>query len=443
MKVTSNPNTLASPNMLVAFDDTDSLESMCTTFLATEIIKALHSYDLIGPPRLVRLNPAVPWKTRGNGALCLNFGMGKGACHMIGEVNDLPIYSYDRMYEDADQRTVTRVSMAIVSKWSRTSEGASPGLVVSQRKPSPGLYWKAVRGIVHMEEVEKELKRVGAEAIGWKGGRGIIGASAAMAWRPRDRTYEIITYRRPERWGTPREIDDSSVQKMDRDHPSTFNNFDHHRGRRAISPHTPCPVLFGVRGDDPIELMHAAFSVRSERLASWLMFLSNQGTDDHLIRAPPTLSGRSYDFDATVADLPRTLTGGHVILPVTTPAGDLDCAAYEPSKEFREVVKALRPGDRVQVMGELREEPRTLNLEKLQVISLVEERKKVSNPRCPYCGGATKSLGAAGGYRCKKCGRRNDLSPRTAMVPRDISPGWYEPPVCARRHLSKPLKRSS
>jgi len=52
--------------MFVAFDDTDSLESMCTTFLATEMIKALGVYDLIGLPRLVRLNPAVPWKTRGN-----------------------------------------------------------------------------------------------------------------------------------------------------------------------------------------------------------------------------------------------------------------------------------------------------------------------------------------------------------------------------------------
>jgi tRNA(Ile2)-agmatinylcytidine synthase len=427
--------------MLVAFDDTDSLESMCTTFLATEIIRALRAYDLIGPPRLVRLNPAVPWKTRGNGALCLRFGVGRGGCQMIGEVDGFPVYSYERTYEDADRPTVTRVCKSVVTKWSRTTEGASPGLVTSSKRPAPGLYWRTVRDVVRKEDALKELERVGAEAIGWEGGRGIIGASAAMAWRPRDRTYEIITYRRPEVWGTPRDIDDLSVRDMDLRYPSTFNNFDHHRGRRAISPHTPCPVLFGVRGDDPSELMHATFSVRSERPARWLMFLSNQGTDDHLVRSVPGQPGRSYDFQCTVAGLPRAMAGGHVILPVSTSKGALDCAAYEPSKEFREVVRALRPGDVVRVMGELRAKPRTLNLEKLQAIALVEERRKVSNPRCPHCGGATKSLGSAGGHRCKRCGKRNDLPAMTETVPRGISPGWYEPPVCARRHLSKPLKR--
>ena len=44
-------------------------------------------------------------------------------------------------------------------------------------------------------------------------------------------------------------------------------------------------------------------------------------------------------------------------------------------------------------------------------------------------------------YRCKKCGKKNDLEPTREEVPRNISPGWFEPPVCARRHLGKPLKR--
>ncbi|MCX6651684.1 MAG: tRNA(Ile)(2)-agmatinylcytidine synthase [Methanomassiliicoccales archaeon] len=427
--------------MFVAFDDTDSLESMCTTFLATEVIKALRGYDLIGLPRLVRLNPAVPWKTRGNGALCVRFGVGRGKCNMVGEIDGAPIYSYNRMYEEADRQMVLRTAQAIVGKWSRTREGASPGLVVSLQKPAQRLYWEAVRGIVEKEGTLRELQRIGADLVGWEGGRGIIGASAAMAWRPHDSTYEIITYRQPERWGTPRYLDDGSVRDMDLRFPSTFNNFDHRTGRRAISPHTPCPVLFGVRGDDPQELMSAVFSLRSEPPSRWMMFLTNQGTDDHLIRAEPELPDRSYDFFATVAGTPTTVQGGHVIVPVSTKKGQLECAAYEPTKEFRDVVRALRLGDRLRLFGELRAEPRTLNIEKLQVVSTAPELRKVSNPRCPACGGPTKSIGSSGGYRCKKCGAKNDLPPATAEVPRSISPGWYEPPVCARRHLGKPLKR--
>jgi len=427
--------------MFVAFDDTDSLESMCTTFLATELIKTLSVYDLIGLPRLVRLNPAVPWKTRGNGALCLRFGVGKGECRMVGEIEGRPIYSYDKMYEEADRDLVREVSEKIVGRWSRVDEGASPGLIISEKKPQQKLYWEAVRSIVDKGDVLHELQRIGADVIGWEGGRGIIGASAAMAWRPRDRTYEIITYRQKERWGTPRQLDDASVRDMDLNHPSTFNNYDHHTERRAISPHTPCPVLFGVRGDDPKELMSAVFSLRSEPPASWLMFLSNQGTDDHLIHGVPDLPDRSYDFECVVTEAPRTVPGGHVIFEVRTSKGTLECAAYEPTKEFREVVRSLRPGDRLRAFGELRAEPRTLNLEKMQVMETAKELRKVANPRCPACGGPTKSMGSAGGYRCKRCGKRNALAPIAQEVARTIAPGWYEPPVCARRHLGKPLKR--
>ena len=71
--------------MFIAVDDTDSMRGNCTTFLATEIIRELSSdFDLIGNPRLVRLNPAVPWKTRGNGSLVMRFGKGTGMRHLIG-----------------------------------------------------------------------------------------------------------------------------------------------------------------------------------------------------------------------------------------------------------------------------------------------------------------------------------------------------------------------
>ena len=78
--------------MYLSVDDTDSTEGLCTTFLATEIIKSV-DLDLIGYPRLVRLNPAVPWKTRGNGSLSLKFGYGTGKKTKIGRIGNRDIFS--------------------------------------------------------------------------------------------------------------------------------------------------------------------------------------------------------------------------------------------------------------------------------------------------------------------------------------------------------------
>src|SRR5947199_4451066 len=79
----------------IGVDDTDSLRGMCTTFLATEIIRELtEEFDLIGFPRLVRLNPNVPWKTRGNGAICLRFGRGLGRRTQIGDLGGRPVWSF-------------------------------------------------------------------------------------------------------------------------------------------------------------------------------------------------------------------------------------------------------------------------------------------------------------------------------------------------------------
>jgi len=147
--------------------------------------------------------------------------------------------------------------------------------------------------------------------------------------------------------------------------------------------------------------------------------------------------------EATVASEATTLVGGHVVLPTLTRGETpLDMTFYEPSKSFREVARGLRPGDKVRAMGELRAEPRTLNVEKIEVVSLAPARKKTSNPRCPDCDKSMQSLGRGAGYRCRRCGKRAGEEQATyAVEARTIAPGWYEPPVCARRHLSKPLKR--
>ena len=56
----------------IGFDDTDSLKGSCTTHLATKIIEEISNrVTFLDYPRLIRNNPNVPWKTRGNGAIGL------------------------------------------------------------------------------------------------------------------------------------------------------------------------------------------------------------------------------------------------------------------------------------------------------------------------------------------------------------------------------------
>jgi len=298
--------------------------------------------------------------------------------------------------------------------------------------------------LVDKSDVIQELQGVGASTLELCGGRGIIGAAAAMAWKPQDRTYEVLVYRSKGRWGTERKVNADDVAALDRRFPSTFNNFDPFTNRPAIVPHSPCPVLFGIRGDEPDELVEAMATVRSEEKDRWLLLISNQGTDDHIIRRWKTLSpNRSYQITGKVVSKPRTIAGGHVIFRLSAKKRlELDCAAYEPSKSFRHVVRNLVPGDKVTVLGELREEPRTLNIEKMHVLELAEGQRKVANPVCQACGKSMQSMGAKGGYRCRKCGAKaSESSAPREPVSRALRPGWYEPPVCSRRHISKPLKR--
>ncbi len=80
--------------MYVAIDDTDSQDRMCTTYLIYEIISR-SKYDVIGDPELVRLNPNIGYKTRGNGALNINLGKGTGKKSIIGKTNGKYVYSYE------------------------------------------------------------------------------------------------------------------------------------------------------------------------------------------------------------------------------------------------------------------------------------------------------------------------------------------------------------
>ena len=398
--------------MFVAADDTDSMRGNCTTFLATEIIFELlfnQGLDLIGFPRLVRLNPAIPWKTRGNGSLVMCFGKGKGKKRFIGQIKGKDVFVFDDKTEwEPDRNDILESIKPLVERFHDPVE-SDPGIIISEVRPSYEFYLNGVTRVMQRSVIEDEIKRIGALKYELGCGRGVIGCICGMAWIPKDRTFELLSYRPQERWGTERIFDAESVVEADK-LPSTFNSYEERTGKIAIFPGTPCPVMYGFRGDDPDELIEGHGIIKTEPQDRWLVFETNQGTDDHIITdytEDEFIPNSSYSIEGTVVSIDR-IRGGHTFLVIDTIFGELTCAAYEPSREFRHAIDWLCKGDRIEVLGELRESPRSLNIEKIHVLETVEEYQKVSNPVCPDCGRAMTSVGKGKGYRCKRCGTKSD-----------------------------------
>jgi len=346
--------------------------------------------------------------------------------------------------KDSDTKKINEIVENIVEKYARLEDKkTNSGFVITKKQPPFGFYEKTVREIVSLKEVKQLLKSIKANYKGYKNCRGLIGATASIAWSPlKDNTYELIAYREKKKWGKKRNVDDDSVKKMDKKCLSTFDNYDYRNKHNRLVPNSPCPILYGIRGDDGKELVDAHDMVKSEKVDSWLIFETNQGTDDHLQRKN---IGKIQPYQSVITKgnvykLPNTIKGGHVIFRIKDSSGEIDCAAYEPTKEFRNIVRNLAIGDVVEVYGGIRGKPLTINLEKINVKKLEKQVVKVENPVCPKCGKHMKSKGQNQGYKCVKCGTKSK-KPRFGEIKRKLSLGFYEVPVCARRHISKPLKR--
>ncbi len=429
--------------MFIAVDDTDSRKGMCTTFLATELIREFQDHDLLGYPRLVRLNPNIPWKTRGNGAIVLSFGKSEKKIRKIGEI-ERDIFNFDGSHIQDDIFSIVK---KIVERWSESDrEGTDPGFVIADKRPPRRFYEKAVRDVIDLKEVSNFLEENDYIYKGYGKKRGLIGAVSALAWRPEDFTYELLTYRKKEKWGTTRKILEEDVKRFDRSTQSTFDNYDYEEEKQMIAPKSPCPVLYGVRGEDPEELTDALGTIGEEQPERWMTFLTNQATDDHIqkISISEVRPWTSARIKGRVSSEPEYIQGGHVLFEVKGEREEITAAAYEPTKEFRKIVEKLIEGDVVELCGGIRKDPLTLNIEKMRILELEEKVVKVGNPLCPECGNSMSSVGKGVGYRCKKCSTKADESEvRKKKVERELTEGWYEAPVSARRHLSKPLSRDN
>ena len=395
--------------MFLGLDDTDSPDGMCTTYLGALVAEALEMQGcIIKNMRLIRLNPNVPWKTRGNAAVCIEF---EGGAEIASQTAERFIDKY-AMFDCLN---------------------TNPGFVVCEIKPAPDFYYSALRGFCTVDEAKAVLDSIGAIYKGYKNCRGLIGALAAVSAELPDKTYEYLAYRKPDAFGTPRVFDADSFRKSaEETFPHCFDTWDFAAEKPVCIPHGKDPVLFGIRGESREWVEKAVSYLQSEEVERFVIWETNQGTDAHILSPTSGFEeGRSYVFDGVVTSAPKTQRGGHVSFSV----GDVVCYAFEPTKSFRNIVRELIEGDCLTVFGSFQKG--VIHVEKFCLRKAAKKEVRAS-PRCPVCGGRMTSAGKGKGYKCRECsGRIRD----TEAASRGIAEGWYEVPPDARRHLSKPVCR--
>lgn len=412
----------------IGFDDTDSPKGMCTTFLAYKIVELLKKQktEFLDFPKLIRFNPNIPWKTRGNGAVSL------------------------RVRTENPSKIKNQIKH-LVEKYSDVKNGANPGLVFYENEEIPESFTRfsklALWQLIHRNYAKKFATKNNIEFFYQGNGQGLVGAIGAVGYDFKDHTLELLSYRKNSKFGKKRKLDAKSVKTMqEKTLPYTFNSFDDKKNRVLITPHGPDPVFYGVRGENVDSLLYATKILKtSEKLAGYMIFKSNQGTGDHLknefnsTNIQPYASGK---ITGIVSEEPKIVQGGHVFFSIVSNGYELWCAVYKPTS-MSSIASSLIKGDKICVGGGIRKasknHPRILNLEFIDIINLEKNLIK-SNPICKKCDKKMKSKGVNQGYQCIKCGKKSS-SKVILEVPRKIKKQLYIPIISAHRHLSRPLQR--
>ncbi|MBI4258423.1 MAG: DUF1743 domain-containing protein [Thaumarchaeota archaeon] len=418
-------------NVHIGLDDTDSVDRGCTTHLAKELVR--HLLDrafFIDYPRLIRLNPNIPWKTRGNGAVALHFET-----------------------DDADE--VFELLLDVFKRSCSKNHCSHPGLVMSMETEIPEevrqFSLNALSSVVSVKGALKLIRKFGMRYYSEGRGMGLVGAVAAIGnILEEDHTFELLAYRKEENWGEQRLVDASSVVYMGKKtHPYTYNNFDPETGRIMITPRGPDPVLLGIRGEDPQMLLDSLTFLRiGEVMDSYVVFRTNQGTGAHLAPILPLVSLKAYTaghFTGQVSEDPRIERGGHVFFKTRDETGEALCAVYEPAGSLRTIALDLRCGDIVELGGGVRrrsqKHPTVINIEYVRVLE-ISKQLTYMNPKCNRCSARMSSMGVAQGYRCGKCDFKDTQAQKVSVeIHRALEVGLYLPPPRAQRHLTKPLQR--
>lgn len=384
---------------------------------------------LLDYPNLIRLNPNIPWKTRGNAALSIRISTSLGRKQVF----------------DTCRNFVKRFA---------TSPRANAGLALYEGVEIPDQVRRFARRALHsvlgLRETLELTREFGMDVFSLRSSQGLVGATAAIGnTLAGDHTYELIAYR--SKLNVARELNKSRIVQMSMNARETFSSYDETYDRVMIAPHGPDPVLCGIRGETATAVKNAFQMILPvENLLGWMIFRSNQGTGEHLDEtinlSNPCVYGSGKLFGSVVSR-PKPQLGGHVFFTVRNESGSMVCACYEPTACFRNNALMLREDDLLEVGGGIRKptrlHPMVLNLEYFKPLKLAT-KLEFHNPVCKKCGVSMSSMGVEQGYRCPKCRNRSSESKRSSEESRELVPNRiYLPPVKAHRHLTRPVARYS
>ena len=412
----------------IGIDDTDSPKGMCTTFLAYKIVKFLekNKVQFVDYPSLIRFNPNIPWKTRGNGAVRLSI-------------------------KTNSPKKIKNKITKFVDDYSETKNGANPGLVFYENEIVTPSFHKfselALWKLISREKAKQFILENKIDSFYLGNGQGLVGAIGAIGYKFSDHTFELLSYRKKSQFGKKRIIAKDSVKNMQSvTFPETFNSYDIESDRALITPHGPDPVFYGIRGENAESVVTASKIVKAnEKLDGYMVFKSNQGTSDHLKNELDVNDLRPYTSGFLVGQVcsnPIMMQGGHVFFSIRVKDKKIKCGIYKPTK-ITTIAQNLILNDKIRIGGGIRKASknyeRVVNVEFLDVMELAKDIR-ASNPSCKKCNKKMKSKGSKQGFVCTKCGSKSS-SKITSEIPRKIQCKLYLPVMSAHRHLTRPYQR--
>ncbi len=411
----------------VGLDDIDSHFDGCTThfayILAKELVKSMN-VEFVDYPNLVRLNPSIPFRTRGNGAVVLRISA-----------------------LDSEEEFITNLIMKMLDEYLSNYEvrsGCEPGLAIVVGEIPEALnrlYVKALTDFVHIDYVKNVVGQVSSLKLPLGMSRGVIGALAAIGWiQGSDCTYELIAYRSTV-GSDERCVDSNSVREVDlkyRDY--VFNNYDHEDNVVLITPHGSNPVLLGIRGEDP-EVLIKYFNELSicEAYSGYMVFRTNQGTDAHLIsrRLDEVRTYRTLCIETSVRSKPMRLRGGDVLIKISDEPPIY--SAFYKETSLSGIASELNEDDEVIICGSVKmwsNFTNVINVEKIRIKK--KTRTYIRNPKCPNCGKRMKSAGTNKGFKCESCGfKSRDLNKEIIKEVENVDK-LYVTKTRTLKHLTKP-----
>ena len=363
--------------LAIGIDSFDTAFAGCTTHFSSLYVAALlgNGYELADYPWLVRLNPAIPWKTRGNGAIAL---------HIYVDNRSDAIRALRLLKELARAYNISPKASYVATLFSyndmRDYLAERPSCLTL-------LYDRAVHEAIPRDLVYDCIRSMGPNVIDILGldSRGVVGSVAALGMRLNDYTFELTMYRRIENWNKPREIDRDSIVRFDvATKPYTFLNIDYTIGKPLIAPHGYDPVLYAVRGERPNILLKALTLIDpGEEPSHGILHRSNQATDAHL-RRKNIDEIHPYDNPVVTGTLrnPRWIQGGHLLLDLCNDMGCITVAFYRETKWLRHYAVSLTEKYLVEVGGQVKPHHGTitLNAEYVRIKDCLKESCMYTGP---------------------------------------------------------------